>query len=88
MNMGTLKDRAIRLATSKNATIVSMLLAFVLWLAGTGNAAQMLVDTLGLPPDIAVKAVNFAKLAVAIAAANGYSLLNRPPAPDAAAPKP
>jgi len=88
MNMGTLKDRAVRIATSKNTTIVSALLAVVLYLAGTGDAAQMLVETFGLRPDWAVKTVNFAKLAVAIGAASGYSPINRPPAPDAAAPKP
>jgi len=88
MTMGTLKDRAARIATSKNMTIVSALLAVVLYLANAGEAAQLLVDTLGLRPDIALKVVNFSKFAVAITAAAGYSPINRPPAPDASAPKP
>lgn len=75
--MNPLSSKVLTLLTSKRTTIISVIVALILWLAGT-DAVQMLTDNFGLTATEALRVTNMAKMLAAILAATGYSVLHKP----------
>ena len=75
--MKPITRRTLRTITSKRTTILSVLGAVVLLLAG-GEAKHPLVEWAGTTPERADSIVSFAKMVLTAAAAAGFSPVRRP----------